>query len=166
MPKKTAEDVISELSLRPHPEGGWFKRTYTSGIEVESSNGIRPCSTSILYLLKRGEVSRLHYLDADETWYFHEGATLALHQFDRGNYQSVIIGNTQFSGALQQWTIRAGIIFGAVPDPAPPYDWSLVSCSVAPGYLAEGFFWPDCTEMRETYKKAQPILDLLDPGGR
>lgn len=166
MTKKTAEEVIRELSLMPHPEGGWFRRTYESDIQVDSSNGLRPCSTTILYLLKRGEVSRLHKLDADETWYFHDGATLALHQFDRGRYQSMNIGNAQFSGSVQQWTIRAGIIFGVVPDPVSSDDWSLVSCSVTPGYLAKGFFWPDCTEMRETFQKVQPILDLLDPGGR
>jgi len=160
---KTADQVIDELSLSPHPEGGWFRRTYECNSLVHSSNGVRPASTAIFYLLKRGEVSRLHFLDADEVWYFHQGAPLSLHIFDQGQYRVVNLGNTQSIASRFQIMICAGTIFGAMPDSDSSYDWSLVSCSVSPGFLEKGFFWPDMEKMRINYKKMESILDALAP---
>ena len=160
---KTAEKVIEELSLTPHPEGGWFRRTYESKSLINSSRGKRPASTSILYLLQRGEVSKLHFLDADELWYFHQGAPLSLHLFDQGEYSLINLGCDHAIGARYQVTIGAGTIFGGVPDPDSSHDWSLVSCSVSPGFLQAGFFWPDMKKMRKIYKNRGSLLAQLAP---
>ena len=60
-----------ELSLVPHPEGGWYRRTYESRESVSLQRGERACSSSILYFLKTNERSCLHQLKSDEIWYFH-----------------------------------------------------------------------------------------------
>jgi uncharacterized protein len=70
----TAEDVIKQLGLKPHPEGGWFRETFRD----EPGHKGRPHSTAILYLLKAGEVSRWHNVDAAELWHWHGGAPLLL----------------------------------------------------------------------------------------
>ena len=100
------EEIIERFSLEPHPEGGWFRRTYESKEVLGSPHGFRPARTSILYMLKKGEVSRLHRLDADETWYFHQGAAMLLHLFSGDEYHSILLGNnSNHSDSFAQYTI-------------------------------------------------------------
>ena len=75
------ESIIEKYNLVPHPEGGWFKRTYTSSQVLNTARGERICGSSILYYLDKGEKSRLHFLDSDEVWYFHYGSSLRMHLF-------------------------------------------------------------------------------------
>jgi len=71
---KTAEEVIAQLGLKPHPEGGYFRETFR---DAGTHQG-RAHSTAILYLLRAGEVSRWHRVDAAELWHWHGGAPLLL----------------------------------------------------------------------------------------
>ena len=73
----TCDDVIARLGLFPHPEGGHYRETFRD----VSANG-RACSTAILYLLKAGEVSHWHRVDAAEVWHWYAGAELELSQAD------------------------------------------------------------------------------------
>ncbi len=75
----TADYLIEALRLSPHEEGGWFRRTYESEKSLQVDEGSRSLGTSILYLLKSQEVSRLHSLRSDETWYFHQGNPVRIH---------------------------------------------------------------------------------------
>ena len=70
----TADEVIAHLGLKPHPEGCWFRETFRD----EPGHKGRAHSTAILYLLKAGEVSRWHRVDAAELWHWHGGAPLLL----------------------------------------------------------------------------------------
>jgi predicted cupin superfamily sugar epimerase len=70
----SAEDVIARFGLQPHPEGGWFRETFRDA----EAHGGRPHSTAILYLLKAGEESRWHKVDAAELWHWYGGAPLLL----------------------------------------------------------------------------------------
>ena len=135
--KDSAADMIKTLGLMPHREGGWFRRTYESERKLRLSQGSRPCGTSILYFLKKNEVSRLHSLRSDETWYFHRGNSLELNLFDSGEYRCVQLGNDIESGQVPQATIGAGTFFGAIP--FGPEEWSLVSCMVTPAFSFKGF---------------------------
>lgn len=158
----SAEYIIKGLSLSPHPEGGYFRRTFESSHSTHSSEFSRPLGTSIYYLLKKGEVSRLHSLDADETWYFHQGATLDLHLFDRNQYHNVKLGRFAPSeNCLVQFTVPAGTIFGAIPNRQSKETYSFVSCSVCPGFTKEGFFWPDIAELRTKFKAQHELLGKL-----
>ena len=158
----SADYVIKGLSLSPHPEGGYFRRTFESNHATHSSDASRPLGTSIYYLLKKGEVSCLHSLDADETWYFHQGATLDLHLFEKDQYNNVKLGRyTPRADSLPQFTIPAGSIFGAVSNEHSKETYSLVSCSVCPGFQEEGFFWPDIAELRRKFKAHHELLGKL-----
>jgi predicted cupin superfamily sugar epimerase len=70
----TADEVIAHLGLKPHPEGGWFRETFRDEVGPHG----RAHSTAILFLLKAGEVSRWHRVDAAELWHWHGGAPLLL----------------------------------------------------------------------------------------
>ncbi|MEM6498259.1 MAG: cupin domain-containing protein, partial [Pseudomonadota bacterium] len=71
----TAEEVIALLDLAPHPEGGHFKETFRDDVQV---TGERAASTAIYFLLKAGEVSHWHKVDAAEMWHWYAGAPLKL----------------------------------------------------------------------------------------
>ena len=160
----SAEEIIDRFSLEPHPEGGWFRRTYESKEVLESPHGSRPAGTSILYMLKKGEVSRLHRLDADETWYFHQGAPLLLHIFSEGGYHSIELGNiSNHSDYLFQYTIPAETIFGVTPCEHSKESFSLVSCSVCPGFIDAGFSWPDLSFLQARFEKYSDLIEKLAP---
>ena len=160
----SAEEIIDRFSLEPHPEGGWFRRFYESNEVIESPNGFRPAGTSILYLLKKEEVSRLHSLDADETWYFNLGAPLRVHLFSGDDYHSILLGNiSDHSDSLAQYTIPAETIFGITPCEHSKESFSLVSCSVCPGFIDAGFSWPDLSVLQARFKKYSDLIEKLAP---
>lgn len=159
--KQSAVAVIEELGLQPHKEGGWFRRTYESDRTVELSRGSRPCGTSILYLLKKGEVSRLHYLRSDETWYFHCGNPLELHSFFGGEYEFAKLSCRLTFGEVPQVTLTAGTVFGA--NPSGTEEWSLVSCSVSPGFDEADFFWPNLEQLARDFPGQEAVLGKLAP---
>jgi len=70
----TADEIIKELNLKPHPEGGWFRETFRD----KKGHGDRAHSTAILYMLKAGEVARWHRVDATEMFHWYGGAPLLL----------------------------------------------------------------------------------------
>ncbi|MBU2993424.1 cupin domain-containing protein [Octadecabacter sp. 1_MG-2023] len=128
----TADDIITALDLAPHPEGGYFRQTWVD----ETSDG-RPSGTCIYFLLKDGEASHWHRVDAVEIWLHHSGAPLVLSisQTDNGPKTETVLGPNIAAGERPQ---------GIVPKNAwqaarTTGDWTLVSCTVSPGFSFEGF---------------------------
>jgi uncharacterized protein len=127
----TAEEIIATLGLAPHPEGGWY------AVHWVAPGAGRPVGTSIYFLLKAGEVSHWHRLDAAEVWNFHAGAPLILRTAPTA------------AGPARAWTLGPDLATGARPQvivPAghwqtatPTGDWSLVGCTMAPGWAEAGF---------------------------
>ena len=115
----TADEVIAHLKLEPHPEGGYFRETFRD----EPGHKGRAHSTAILYLLRAGEVSRWHRVDAAEMWHWYGGAPLLLevkhgetrHEYRlgsdwlRGEHPHVLVpaGDWQSACSLGAWTSRA-----------------------------------------------------------
>lgn len=131
----TAEDWIARLQLEPHPEGGYFRRSYTAGLTLllPDRAGPRPAATAIYYLLKSGQRSRLHRLKSDELWHFYTGSPLTVHVLDgEGQYAARLLGHDPTLGQQFQLSISAGCWFGATVD--DPAGFSLVGCTVAPGF--------------------------------
>lgn len=126
-----AERIIRKLELAPHPEGGWYRQTW-----VAAGPG-RPSGTAILFLLAAGERSHWHRVDADEIWHFHAGSPLWLHRAERaeGPRQSLRLGPDVLGGEAPQGLVPAGWWQAAEPTGA----WSLVGCTVSPGFRFEGF---------------------------
>lgn len=128
-----ADAIIATLGLRPHPEGGWYAETFRD--EVTDGGG-RARSTAIYYMLKAGERSRWHRVDAVEFWLFHKGAPLRLSIAAPGGPASTVaLGADMAKGERPQHVIPAHAWQAAESLGA----YSLVSCIVAPGFEFRGF---------------------------
>ena len=125
----TAEAIIAKLGLQPHPEGGWYRQTWV-GPEVQG----RASGTAILFLLKAGERSHWHRVDADEIWLWHAGAPLVL-SMGTDAAEDVRLGPDVLGGEVVQAVVPAGCWQAAWSTGA----WTLVSCTVSPGFRFEGF---------------------------
>ena len=127
----TAADIIRLLDLTPHPEGGHFRETFR---DPATMNG-RAVSTAIYFLLKRGERSHWHRVDAAEAWHFHAGAPLTLSIHDNGATRDVILGSDLAAGERPQAVVPAQ----AWQSAESLGDWTLVGCTVAPGFQFDNF---------------------------
>ncbi len=125
----SAETIIAKLGLQPHPEGGWYRQTWV-GPEV----GGRASGTAILFLLKAGERSHWHRVDADEIWLWHAGAPLIL-SMGETSAREHRLGPDVLAGDLVQAVVPASWWQAA----RSMGDWTLVSCTVSPGFRFEGF---------------------------
>lgn len=133
-----AASWIRRLRLEPHPEGGYYRRTYRSRTPLPGHGPERVLMSAIHYLLPGTEISRLHRLGADESWHFCTGSPLELVMIDAdGGLERVILGPAVEAGQQFQAVVPAGSWFGArVTDPA---GWTLVGCTVAPGFEYRDF---------------------------
>lgn len=126
-------DIIRLLDLKPHPEGGHFREIFRDKRHIE---GGRSASTAIYFLLARGERSHWHRLDAVEVWHWYAGAPLELEI-------------AQNEGCSARATLGNDLALGQRPQAAVPAhawqaaqtlgDWTLVGCTVAPGFDFSGF---------------------------
>ena len=129
----TADALIDRLNLAPHPEGGHYRQTWVA----EAEAGARPVGTCIYFLLKAGEASHWHRVDAVEIWHFHAGAPLVLSMAATAD------------GPATDHTLGADVLGGQSPQLIVPEghwqaarstgDWTLVSCTVSPGFSFDGF---------------------------
>ena len=130
----TADEIIARLNLAPHPEGGYFCQTWISDVLLADG---RASGTCIYFLLKAGERSHWHRVDATEIWLFHAGAPLVLStaDSDTGPVRDTTLGPELDSNCRPQAIV--------LPDywqtARSTGDWTLVSCTVSPGFLFEGF---------------------------
>lgn len=128
----TADEIIAALDLAPHPEGGYFKETFR---DPEGHEG-RGHSTAIYFLLKAGEVSRWHRVDAVEIWLWHAGAPLMLATAPpAGTGVAERLGPNVLAGERPQGVVAKGHWQQAWS----LGDWTLVSCTVSPAFRFEGF---------------------------
>jgi len=128
----TAADIIRLLDLQPHPEGGHYRETFRDSHTID---GKRAASTAIYFLLARGERSHWHRVDAVETWHWHAGATLQLEIHDGTTRSLVRLGPDLAAGERPQGVVPKGAWQAAQSQG----DWTLVGCTVAPGFEFEGF---------------------------
>jgi predicted cupin superfamily sugar epimerase len=129
----TADEIIAQLDLQPHPEGGWFRETWRH----RPGDGSRGAGTAIHFLLRAGERSHWHRVDADELWHFHAGAPLRLSRApdDATPPTDALLGVDLAAGQLPQLRVPVGWWQAA----ASTGDWTLVSCTVSPAFLFEHF---------------------------
>lgn len=132
MTELTAEDVIRILGLKPHPEGGHYRETFRD----DRGDGARAASTAIYFLLAAGEVSHWHRVDAAEVWHWHAGAPLMLSIAPpKGAAVDHRIGPDLAAGERPQGIVPAGYWQSA----KSLGGWTLVGCTVAPGFTFETF---------------------------
>ena len=124
-----ADRIIAALGLQPHPEGGWYRQAL-----IGPETGGRASGTAILFLLKAGERSHWHRVDADEIWIFNAGAPLIL-SLGQAVATEVVLGPQVLQGQQVQVVVPQGWWQAARSTGA----WTLVSCTVSPGFRFEGF---------------------------
>jgi hypothetical protein len=139
-------NIIAKYNLIPHPEGGFYKEVYRSGQVVLSNqiNENRNSVTHIYFLLCKGQFSRFHSVLHDEIWNFYEGDPLKLIEFDGKHIEENVIG--------KEIGVYVSIVKGGVFQAAETTgEYSLVGCSVAPGFDFKDFsFLDDKSDMHNT----------------
>ncbi|WP_322893641.1 MULTISPECIES: cupin domain-containing protein [unclassified Yoonia] len=127
----TADDIIAHLDLAPHPEGGHYRQTWVA------ENAGRPVGTCIYFLLKAGEASHWHRVDAVEIWHYYAGAPLVLSMAADGAGPAVehLLGPDLAAGQLPQAIVPQDHWQAA----RSTGDWTLVGCTVSPGFDFSGF---------------------------
>ncbi|PJI91618.1 hypothetical protein BC777_0450 [Yoonia maricola] len=135
MPDLTAKDIIAQLDLTPHPEGGYYRQTWIA------ENEGRPTGTCIYFLLKAGQESHWHAVDAVEIWHYYAGAPLMLSLAPtlEGPAIDHVLGPDLAGGALPQAIVPEGHWQKATTTG----DWTLVGCTVSPGFHFAGFTLAD-----------------------
>jgi predicted cupin superfamily sugar epimerase len=124
----TAADIIAKLELRPHPEGGHYRETFR---DTNACADGRARSTAIYYLLSRGERSHWHRIDVVEVWHYYAGNALTLRiAHDGGVQHTVRLGPDVAAGDRPQAIVPANAWQAAETSG----DWTLVGCTVAPGF--------------------------------
>ncbi|MGO2660072.1 cupin domain-containing protein [Mycetocola reblochoni] len=143
----SAPDRAVELGLSAHPEGGWYRRLYTSTVPVGTAGGTRPTATAILFYLAQGEEAAWHRVVSDEVWLWHGPAALDVDLAGNGAAPEpsrvVRLAAPGTPGAQVQLLVPAGTwqrsrpVPGSVPvaGPGAPEDTGvLCSCVVSPGF--------------------------------
>lgn len=125
--RPSAADMIAQLDLKPHPEGGHYRETFRDS-NVDANGRSR--STAIYFLLGRGERSHWHRIDAVEIWHYHAGDALTLQIADDDGIRNIKLGPDIAAGEIPQAIVPAHAWQAA----ESAGDWTLVGCTVAPGF--------------------------------
>jgi predicted cupin superfamily sugar epimerase len=162
----TANDWIERLGLLPHPEGGHYRETYRSAEVIPRAalpgrfGGDRAFSTAIYFLLKGDEFSALHRLNQDELWHYYAGSSLTVHVIDpSGEHSALRVGTNVDAGEFPQAVVRAGCFFGATV--GEPGSYSLVGCTVAPGFDFADFELPGREQLMRLYPQHRQLIERL-----
>lgn len=127
----SAEALIQRLGLEPHPEGGWYRETWRHA----PPDGGRGAGTAIYFLLREGETSTWHRVDATEVWHFYLGAALELEVVEAGAGRRERLGPDLEAGERPQRVVPAGAWQRARSLGA----FTLVGCTVSPAFDFAGF---------------------------
>jgi predicted cupin superfamily sugar epimerase len=167
---------IEKLGLAPHPEGGYFRQTYKSGLVIPgnalSHPGARAASTAIYFLLERENFSAFHRLRSDEMWHFYAGSPLTVHVISpAGAYSNVVLGSDPEAGQVFQAVVLAGCWFGAEGAKNSHFSqnrremghplFSLVGCTVAPGFEFDDFEMATREELIKAYPQHADVIRRL-----
>ncbi|WP_138992580.1 cupin domain-containing protein [Larkinella sp. C7] len=163
-----AQYWIDAYRMQAHPEGGYFAETYRSAEKIPHSalparfSGERSFSTGIFFLLENHNLSALHRIQADEMWHFYAGGPLQVYVIHpSGELEIIRLGNNPERGEVFQAVVPAGCWFGSKPAPETAY--SLVGCTVAPGFDFADFELANRAELLNDYPQCREVIELLTP---
>ena len=162
----TAHHYIQSFSLQPHPEGGYFAETYRSAESIPKSalpsrfGGTRAFGTAIYFLLEKHHFSAMHRIQADEIWHFYAGGPLEVFVIKPDATLTIIrLGNDPTKGEVFQAVVPAGCWFGSKT--APRTDFSLVGCTVAPGFDFADFEMGNRAALLAEFPQHHEVIERL-----
>ncbi|GAB4036419.1 cupin domain-containing protein [Spirosoma jeollabukense] len=162
----TAAYYANTLNMLPHPEGGYFAETYRSAETISQAalpdrfNGARAFGTAIYFLLERHHISALHRIQSDEIWHFYEGGTLEVSVISpTGELTIIRLGRNPDQNEVFQAVVPAGSWFGSKP--AVGTDFSLVGCTVAPGFDFADFEMADRATLLAEFPQHRSVIETL-----
>ncbi len=165
-----AQRWITDLGLRPHPEGGYFREAYRASETIAQAHlparfaGDRVYSTAIYFLLQGDDFSALHRIQSDEIWHFYDGVPVTIHVIDpAGQYTTLRLGRDLAAGEAPLQVLPAGCWFGA--NLADRNGYALVGCTVAPGFDFADFELPTRAALLERYPQHAAIVEALTRPG-
>lgn len=163
-PHRDAPFWIENLGLTRHPEGGWFRESYRAAETIPAHalpgrfGGSRTFGTAIYFLLERGDMSALHRIKSDEIWHFYDGDPLTVHILHPdGQWQEIPLGRDLSGGERLQAVVPAGCWFGA----ESRGDFSLVGCTVAPGFDFNDFQMASGEELAILHPRHAALISRL-----
>lgn len=150
--------IVEKYEMDKHPEGGWYKEMYRSGIQVETPvKGYRSALTSIYYLMADEDFSAFHRIHSPEIWYFHKGMPIIIHEIDQGGHYSAI--ELSSDNGVLQYTVEPGVWFAA--EMKEGYGYALVSCAVAPGFEFDDFELAQKEDLLDAFPEQMEIIKRL-----
>lgn len=161
-----ATQLIKQLGLKSHPEGGYYKETYKSSEQIaaaalpEQFRSPRHFSTCIYFLMTSKSFSAFHRIQQDEIWHFYDGSPISLHILSPdGHYANHRIGRDIPAGELPQVVVSAGHWFAA--EVIEENSFSLVGCTVAPGFSFEDFELGTRTDLTRRFPDFAELIGRL-----
>jgi hypothetical protein len=165
----SANDIIKNLNLQPHPEGGYFRETFRSSGIIPASglppeyNSQRNLSTAIYYMLTPDSASMMHRLVSDEVYHFYLGDPVTmLLLYPGGQSETVTLGHDIAAGQLVQGVVPAGVWQGSFLQSGGQY--ALLGCTVAPGFDFEDFELGDRQKLMADYQDRAELITRLTAG--
>lgn len=150
MDPKTQE-IINALDLSPHPEGGYYKETYRSEMNVETEDGkSRSAATGIYFLLTKEICTSWHHVSSDELWHFYKGDPLVLEIInEQGKFSKRLLNDEltrkgQFQQLIPKNCWQRAYSTG---------EYTLVGCTVSPGFEFEDFEMIEEAELAEQFSE-------------
>lgn len=160
------KEIIKELGLKPHPEGGYFKETYRSEGEIKGESlhadykGKRNYSTCIYFLLTSDTFSAFHKIKQDEIWHFYDGSPIRLHTIsEAGKHTEYIIGRDLSKDETPQLIVPGNHWFAAKV--INKNDYALVGCTVSPGFDFTDFELPSRKELLSKFPQHKELITEL-----
>lgn len=160
------EQIVTQLGLESHPEGGFYKETYRSQGTIESSalpndyQGDRNYATCIFFLLTSDNFSAFHKIKQDEIWHFYAGSPISIHVISNsGDYKKHKIGSDLEKGLSPQLVVYGGDWFASEVE--EPNSYALAGCSVSPGFDFADFDLADRNKLSLEFPEYQSIIKKL-----
>lgn len=162
----TPQQLIETYQLQPHPEGGFYTRTYCSSEQIASTHlperftGDRFISTAIYFLLEGKQFSAFHRIKSDELWHFYAGSGLHIYVIHpNGRGELLKLGNDIESGFSFQQVVPAGCWFASKP--VNEFGFAFVGCTVAPGFDFEDFEMAEKKRLLQQYPQHKEWIEDL-----
>lgn len=150
-----SDDYIKNLNMAPHPEGGYFVQTYIADDKVNDT----ALFSSIIFLLRKNEVSHFHRLQEDELWYYHDGQSLDIVEITTdGKLIITSLGKNIDKNEKLQYLVKKGSIFGSI---MKNEGFSVVGCMVSPAFSFEHFQLLSRDELLLKYPDYKDIIIKL-----